>query len=67
MSIRSLPEAWRFALLTEIKFMQHAIPQSRLYSSEAFGAYITLSRPSLFISKHFYHPGNETTEAKIAC
>lgn len=62
-SVRSLPEAWGFALLTEIKFMQH----SRLYSSVAFGAYITLSRPSLFLSKHFYHPGNETTGAKIAC
>lgn len=67
MSIRSLSEAWGFALLTEIKFMQRAIPQSRLYSSVAFGAYVTLSRPSLFVSKHFYHPGNETTEAKIAC
>lgn len=40
-SVRSLPEAWGFALLTEIKFMQH----SRLYSSVAFDAYITLSRP----------------------
>lgn len=67
MSIHSLSEAWGFALLTEIKFMQCAIPQSRLYSSVAFGAYVTLSRPSLFVSKHFYHPGNETTEAKIAC